>query len=151
MRVVRPVLPSDIDVICRHREEMFREAGSPEANLKAMADPFRTWLAARLNEETYFGFLAEDDNQPIGAIGLMVLDWPPHPLHPKEDRRGYVLNLYVEPPYRGRGIARDLMRLSDAEFARRGLTYAVLHATAAGRRVYEQIGWASTTEMGKAL
>lgn len=151
MRLVRPVVPSDIDLICRHRKEMFREAGSPEANLKAMADPFRTWLAARLNEETYFGFVTEDDGRPIAAIGLMVIDWPPHPLHPNEDCRGYVLNLYVEPLYRGQGIARDLMRLSDAEFARRGITYATLHATAAGRRVYEQIGWASTTEMAKAL
>jgi ribosomal protein S18 acetylase RimI-like enzyme len=151
MRLVRRVLPSDIDLICRHREEMFREAGSPEADLKAMADPFRTWLAERLTDGTYFGFVAEEDNQPIGAIGLMVLDWPPHPLHPKEDRRGYVLNLYVEPTYRGRGVARDLMRLSDSEFTKRGVTYAILHATEAGRRVYEQIGWASTTEMAKAL
>jgi len=150
MRVFRAVVPSDVDLICRHREEMFREAGSPQSNLIAMAGPFRAWLAARVTEEAYFGFVAEEDSQPIGAIGLMVLDWPPHPLHPNEDRRGYVLNLYVEPGYRGRGIARDLMRLADAEFAERGLSYAVLHATAAGRRVYEKIGWVSTTEMGKA-
>jgi ribosomal protein S18 acetylase RimI-like enzyme len=151
MRLVRPVSPSDIDLVCHHREEMFREAASAEANLKAMADPFRTWLAARLTDGKYFGFVAEDDSQPIGAIGLMVLDWPPHPLHPNEDRHGYVLNLYVEPSYRGRGVARDLMRFSDSELTKRGLTYAVLHATQAGRRIYEQIGWASTTEMGEAL
>jgi predicted acetyltransferase len=57
----------------------------------------------------------------------------------------------VEPTYRGRGVARDLMRLSDSEFTKRGVTYAILHATEAGRRVYEQVGWASTTEMAKAL
>jgi len=61
----------------------------------------------------------------------MVLDWPPHPLHPNEDRRGYVLNLYVEPGYRGRGVARDLMRLADAGRSR---SAASLMHFACGRR-----------------
>src|SRR5882724_7073237 len=117
----RPVAPSDIDLICHHRQEMFREAGSPVSDLNAMAVPFRRWL--------------------------MEINWPPHPAHPVDDRRGYILNLFVEPEYRGRGVARNLMEASDREFARRGLSYAILHATAMGRPLYERNGWQPTTEM----
>jgi GNAT superfamily N-acetyltransferase len=147
----RPVAPSDIDLICHHRQEMFREAGSPVSDLDAMAVPFRRWLTDRLADGTYFGFVVEAKGRPIGAVGLMEINWPPHPAHPVDDRRGYILNLFVEPEYRGRGVARNLMEASDREFARRGLSYAILHATAMGRPLYEGNGWQPTTEMAKTL
>ncbi|MDR2961593.1 MAG: GNAT family N-acetyltransferase [Stenotrophomonas sp.] len=87
----------------------------------------------------------------IAGIGLMLIDWPPHPAHPQQDRRGYVLNVYVEPPYRRRGIARRLMALADAAFAERGVDYAVLHATAQGQPLYADLGWAATSEMARTL
>jgi GNAT superfamily N-acetyltransferase len=148
---VRPVRPADLDLIRRHREEMFRDSGRAEAVVAAMSDPFRLWLQPRLEDGRYFGFVAEAEGAPIGGVGLMEIDWPPHPLHPHEDRRGYVLNVFVEPSHRGRGVARALMAAADAEFARRGVSYLVLHATEAGRVLYEQIGWTSTAEMAKTL
>jgi ribosomal protein S18 acetylase RimI-like enzyme len=59
--------------------------------------------------------------QPVAGIGLMLVDWPPHPAHPTQDRRGYVLNVYVEPTRRRRGLAQQLMALAEAEFAGRGV------------------------------
>ena len=81
----------------------------------------------------------------------MVIDWPPHPSHPYEDRRGYVLNVFVEPSHRGRGLAKMLMQLGEAEFATRGVSFAILHATRMGRPLYEKIGWAQTSEMSKQI
>ena len=130
---------------------MFREAGHPAGALAAMAEPFREWLSARLADRTYFGFVAEHAHQPAGAIGLMTIGWPPHPVHPLDDRRGYVLNVFVELGFRGRGIARNLLAEGEREFQRRGVTYLVLHSTKAGRPLYEHAGWRDTTEMGKAL
>jgi len=79
----------------------------------------------------------------------MVIDWPPHPSHPQDDRRGYVLNMFVEPDYRGQGIATDLMNMADTEFQHRGIRYTILHATSKGRPLYEYLGWSGTTEMAK--
>jgi hypothetical protein len=56
---LRHVSAADLDLVCRHREEMFRESGSPETDLAAMAAPFRSWLATRLIDGRYFGFIAE--------------------------------------------------------------------------------------------
>ncbi len=58
-------------------------------------------------------------------------------------------NVFVEPAYRGRGIAAELMRKAEAELARRGVAYATLSASNAGRPVYEKLGWKATNEMAK--
>lgn len=147
----RPVSPDDLDLICRHREAMFLEAGGIAADLGVMSAHFRPWLRERLADGRYYGFVLLDAGIPIAGIGLMTLDWPPHPNHPEQDRRGYVLNVYVEPGHRRRGLASALMELADAEFARRGVGFAVLHATDAGRPVYAGLGWQATAEMAKRI
>lgn len=148
---LRTLTGADLDLVCRHRAEMFREAGTPDPTLAAMDAPFRDWLQPRLHDGRYFGFAAEHAGDAIAAVGLMEIDWPPHPQHPGDDRRGYVLNVYVEPAHRGRGVARMLMDASDVEFRRRGIGYAILHSTTAGRPVYERAGWSATSEMAKRL
>ena len=148
---IRNVDPGDLDLICRHRECMFREAGRDESALAAMGPNFRRWLEPRLLDGSYFGFLAIDNDAVVAGIGLMEIDWPPHPSHPHQDKRGYVLNVFVEPGHRRRGIADLLMKAADAEFKKRELTYAILHSTTMARPLYENIGWTSTTEMAKSL
>lgn len=148
---LRPLGPNDLELVCRHREEMFREAGRSHDTLNEMREPFRSWLEPMLARAAYFGFVAELEGQPIGGIGLMVIEWPPHPAHPLDARRGYVLNVFVEPEHRGRGVARALMAASDEEFATRRLSYAILHPTDAGRFLYERIGWSATSEMAKRI
>ena len=147
---VRPVNADDLELVCRHREEMFRDVGRAEADLPRMTGHFRTWLAPRLADGTYFGFILEDEGVPVGGIGLLEIDWPPHPSHPEQDRRGYVLNVYVEPTHRRRGLARELMRLAEAEFAERGIEFSILHASEKGRPLYEELGWNATNEMAKS-
>ena len=150
----RPVGPADLELICRHREEMFRAANAPgrsDDSLRTMTAGFREWLAPRLMDGRYFGLIAEDGGTAVAGIGLMLIDWPPHPSHPQEDKRGYVLNVFVEPSHRKRGLADMLMKLGEAELARRGASFAILHATRVGRPLYERIGWAQTSEMSKQL
>lgn len=146
---VRELSENDIELVCRHREEMFRDAGRSEEVLQVMTQHFRDWLRPHLRDRTYFGYVVCENGQPIAGIGLMLIDWPPHPSHPTTDKRGYVLNVYVEPEHRRRGLARELMRLADAKFAKRGVQFAILHATDKGRGMYAGLGWSGTTEMSK--
>lgn len=147
----RRLVPDDLELICRHREAMFLEAGGDPAALRVMTEHFRPWLRVRLEDGRYYGFMVMDEGDPAAGIGLMSIDWPPHPAHPTQDQRGYVLNVFVEPAYRRRGLATALMKLAEAEFARRDLGFAVLHATEVGRPVYQALGWAATREMTKTL
>ena len=149
--VIRPVAEDDFELVCRHRLEMLRAMGRDEAVLGVMAPAFRAWLVPRLADGRYFGFIAEDEGRAVGGVGLMELDWPPHPSHPGDPRRGYVFNMFVEPECRRRGVARALMAAAETEFRRRGIGYAILHASAEGRPLYEADGWKATAEMAKVL
>lgn len=148
---IRALLADDLDLICAHREAMFRESGRPADVLEQMAGPFRAWLAPRLASGDYFGFALTDQGRPIAGIGLMLIAWPPHPAHPLQDKRGYVLNVYVDPGYRRRGVARRLMQLADDAFAERKVSYTILHATAQAAPLYAELGWVATSEMARAL
>jgi ribosomal protein S18 acetylase RimI-like enzyme len=148
---VRPVGADDLELICRHREMMFQEAGFAGGPLRTMTAHFRAWLQPRLADGSYFGYLLIDAGRPVAGVGLMLIDWPPHPAHPTQDRRGYVLNVYVEPAHRRQGLAQRLMTMAEAEFARRGVGFAILHATEAGRPLYQQNGWNQTSEMSKVI
>jgi ribosomal protein S18 acetylase RimI-like enzyme len=133
---------------------MFRASNAPgrsDESLRAMTASFGVWIEPRLRNGSYFGYIVEEDGAAVAGIGLMIIDWPPHPLHPNEDKRGYVLNLFVEPSHRKRGLAKMLTGLGEAEIARRGVSFAILHATRMGRSLYEQIGWTQTAEMSKRV
>ena len=149
MLAYRNLRPEDAAVICDHRRRMFAEMGTDADVLDKASDSFAVWLGPRLADGRYFGFLAEDAGAVVGGVGLYLYEWPPAPLHPVSGSRALVSNVFVEPAYRGRGIAAELMRKAEAELTRRGVAYATLSASNAGRPVYEKLGWKATNEMAK--
>ena len=152
MHSFRPVEPGDLALIRRHRVEMFRASGRDEAILAQMDEPFGAWLAPRLASGDYFGWVGmTPSGEAVAGLGMMVIDWPPHPSHPTQSARGYILNVFVEPEHRGQGLARALMDLAMEEARRRGLDHLILHATPMGRPLYEALGWTQTSEMGLSL
>ncbi len=68
-----------------------------------------------INEGKYIGWLTEDEGKVVAGAGLLLLDWPPHPLDPRSTQRGYLLNVYVEPEYRRRKLASHLIEYVLAE------------------------------------
>lgn len=147
----RTATPEDLELICHHREQMFREMGNAEAVLETITANFRDWLRPRLASGGYLGWVTEQGETPVAGAGMMILDWPPHPRHPDDTRRAYILNVFVEPKHRGRGLAKALMVAAQTEAQARGIDFLVLHASAAGRPLYEQLGWQPTTEMSLTL
>lgn len=148
---LRPVTVSDCELICRHRKDMFAAAGDELAARAALSADYRTWQAKALATGDYFGFIADLEGRAVGGIGLMVLEGPPHPHHPASVRRGYVLNLFVEPDHRGKGIARKLMDAADQALKDRNISFAALMATDQARPIYEKDGWRQTAQMMKQI
>ena len=149
---VRPVRDSDLDLIVRHRRKMFADNGHGTDVLIEMTSAFQTWLGPRLASGAYFGWIVEtEDGEPVAGLGMMVIDWPPHPRHPRQDCRGFITNVFVEPQRRGAGLARALMTIAVGEGRRRGVDLMVLHASPMGRPLYERMGWVDSSEMMLAL
>lgn len=147
----RPLGLEDLDLVCRHRREMFTSMELSADVIEDMEQPFRSWLQAKIGSGGYFGFIACQDNEPVGGIGLMELEFPPHPLHPTTTKRGRILNLFVEPHLRGQGIAGQLIKAAEDAFRERGINYVVLHSSEMSRPIYEKEGWKGTAEMEKLL
>jgi GNAT superfamily N-acetyltransferase len=144
----RNVGEHDIELITRHREAMFAASGKHAAEtLRNMSAHFPDCLAPKPADDSYFGWVVEENGNPVASLGMIVIDWPPHPAHPAQAQRDYILNVFVEPAHRRKGLARQLMALADQAAKDRGLEYVVLHATAQGRQMYEKLGWAQTSEM----
>ncbi|MCZ2098891.1 MAG: GNAT family N-acetyltransferase [Anaerolineae bacterium] len=121
--------------------------GGDLALIDRMEPPFRDWLAERIENGTYHGWLAVDsDGQVIGGAGLWLYDWIPSPLAP-QPARGYILNVYTEPGQRRQGIARRLVEEILTYCRARGLKFVLLHASEQGRPIYEGLGFEQTNEM----
>jgi ribosomal protein S18 acetylase RimI-like enzyme len=112
-----------------------------------MARNFEPWVRRMIAEDKYAGWITSDGDRAVGSAGLLILDWAPHFLDPKCDQRGYILNVFVEAEYRGRGIAKGLTLECMAEAKRRGIGVVALHASKKGQPVYERLGFKTSNEM----
>lgn len=148
MLETRLATAADAALISSHRRAMFEAMGRGTAEaLDAMTRAFELWVLPRLADGRYTGWIISDAATPIASAGLLIMEWPPHPLDPIGESRAYLLNIFVEAAYRRRGLARELVRLCMAEAHRRGIRIISLHASDQGRPVYESLGFRSANEM----
>ncbi|MFN8029364.1 MAG: GNAT family N-acetyltransferase [Dermatophilaceae bacterium] len=140
----------DVDRIGHPRDSMFREMGISEDVVAAASAPARDWLASALADGRYVGVLAHEKGAVVGGVGVLWLDLPPN-MHTTVPRRGYLLNMYIEPSHRRRGLARRLIEESLAVCRASGVDSVSLHASDAGRPLYEALGFTATTEMRISL
>lgn len=148
---IRSIASGDLELICTHRERLFVASGHDRASLKPMIDAFRAWLRPRLADKSYFGWIIERDGRAIAGMGMMKIDWPPHPSHTTQSQRGFVLNMYVEPDYWHSGVSKRLIDMAQNEAAALGLDYISVHAPDNTRPLYEASGWKPTAEMGRRI
>lgn len=56
-------------------------------------------------------------------------------------------DVYTQPRYRGRGLARAVMGVLREEAVARGATFGLLVASEAGRRLYQHLGWKAQADV----
>jgi ribosomal protein S18 acetylase RimI-like enzyme len=148
MLTTRSVTQGDAALITAHRRAMFASMPNPQdAVLEAMSRAFEPWVKDRIAQGRYLGWIVEDGGRVAGSAGLLIVDWPPHPLHPQGNQRAYLLNVFVEPEFRKRGLAHSLIESCLTEARERGIRVVTLHSSDAGRHVYEKLGFHATSEM----
>jgi len=142
----------DADTIVAHRRAMFHEMGYRDAQiLDAMCEAFRPWLIRMMHAGEYLTWFAVAADGSIAAgLGLWLMDWPPHMVGPGA-RRGNILNVYTSPEHRRQGLARKLMAAALEWCRAHGIRAVILHASEAGRPLYQSLGFRSTNEMRLVL
>jgi GNAT superfamily N-acetyltransferase len=138
----------DCHVILHHRRSMFHDMGEGTVEeLDRVIEATATWLKRALADGSYRGWLAETtDGKVVGGGGILILSWPASPKDPYT-RRALILNVYTEPEFRQHGLARQVMLLMIQWLKEQGFHSTVLHASDAGRHLYETLGFVPTNEM----
>jgi len=137
---VRPATLNDVDVLVRHRANMFADMGVP-LDATALAAAFRSWLADMMPAGTYRAWLVETAaGEVVGGGGITILPWPPGPRY-MGSTLAYVYNVYTEPAHRRRGLARLLMEAIHTWCRDAGVTSAALNASRDGLGLYESMGY----------
>jgi len=134
---LRNAIRADIPVLAKHRRWMFddmlmvQKAGYTAAEVGSMEPAYQRYL-----EEHFGGILRAG---VVEVAGRVVAS-------------GALLHsVYTEPEYRRRGLARRIVDVMVAECRRMGLRTVSLHASEAGRSLYEAMGFKETSEMRLGL
>ena len=143
---VRQATLDDVETIIGHRHAMFDDMGVDEAGVLSQETRFRQWIVRHMQEGDYVSWLALQGEVVVAGAGLWFHDWLPGPFSP-DGVRGYVCNVYTDPPHRGHGLAKALVQACIDECRRRRLTVVALHASDAGRPIYEAMGFLDTNEL----
>jgi GNAT superfamily N-acetyltransferase len=155
---IRRATPADEEVIAWHRARMFQDMGMVPDDL---FESFRAKSAERVRPSLasgeYIGWLVphpEDADKIIAGAGVMLREIPPIPL-PRasgetvvyDTGQALILNVFTEPEWRRRGIARLLLERIIAWCREQRIESVVLHASEEGRALYQQLGFMQTNEM----
>lgn len=144
---IREALPEDIPEILRQRRAMYEDMNYKDAGaLDAMAKLSAEWLANHIADGSFRAWLACDADCPVAGGAVIITPWLAHP-YDLECRRATLLNVYTNPEYRRRGIARKIMQTMIDWCKREGLARVTLHASEDGRHLYESLGFEASNEM----
>lgn len=143
---IRQGTMDDVEVVVRHRIEMFRAMGITEAHLAAMEQPARAYFSEAMANGRYLAFLADDNGRVVAGGGIVLLHWPATATEAR-DSRPMILNMFTDDAYRRRGLARRIMQAMIDWCRDAGYKSVSLHASEYGRPLYESMGFQPTNEM----
>lgn len=146
--LIRKAGIEDVNHVLHHRRAMFEEMGFRDAGVLDSVDSLsREYFCEALRTGTYSGWLAEElSGRVVGGGGIVVAPWPGYPGENRAER-AWILNMYTEPGARRHGVAKRLLEVMVEWCRQRGFSAVSLHASSAGRSLYESIGFHPTNEM----
>ena len=137
---------------------MWQDMGDvPPALFKSLRVKSEAQLKEMLSRGEYAGWLASPAASPenvVAGAGVHLRRVMAHPLknsrgtvHIAEGQHGVLVNVFTEPEWRRRGLATLLMRRIIGWSREQRLDRLTLHASDAGRALYERMGFVATNEM----
>lgn len=140
---IRMATLADEDRLVHQRVRMFADMGLV-FDERDMGERFRHWMRREMPAGTFYAWVVEAAENIVAGAGLTVLPWPPGPQYPG-GRVAFVYNVYTEPPYRSRGIARRVMETMHQWCRDEGIQSVALNASRAGQPLYEAMGYSVAT------
>lgn len=145
---VRSANLHDLHHLVHHRRAMFEEMGHRDPVVLLQVErSSQEYFPEALHVGTYKAWLAEtSEARVVAGGGVVIANWPGYPGESLA-KRAWILNMYTEPEARRLGIAKQLLQTMLDWCRTEGLRSVSLHASPAGRPLYESLGFQPTNEM----
>ena len=140
----------DLDALVALMKELIDELGPHDQN-QAVKGRLHGDLKAALASDDIVLYLACVDEGVVGLSRGDILRTDPIFRLRDDHHCGYVDQMYVQTPYRRKGIGRALLALCEDWFRSHGIEHCILHAAVRAIRFYARAGYQSNREMFKRL
>ena len=141
---------TDASTLIKHRRWMFEEiialrGEEPDrTGLVAMEETYREYLRQHLADGSLWAWVVEHQGEGIASGVVTLLACPPSARN-LTGVNAYVHSIYTVPQYRRHGLARRIVAAQIDHCREQGLKIVSLHASEAGRSVYEALGFEPRT------
>lgn len=138
----REVQVSDAELLARLRVDMRREreTAPPPADENAFLQENINYFKTALAQESYIGFIAEENGIPAGTGGICLHIHPPSYGVPN-GKSACLLNMYTLPGFRGQGIAGKILSLLIEKAKEKECCKVYLNASSMGKPLYLKNGF----------
>jgi len=138
----------DLRTLVHHRRAMLAEMKpATQGELAAVDRAYTRFVRREMQARRLRCYVVETRKGKIVAGGAIWLrETPPRVSFPGGSIP-YLMSLYTEPAYRGKGLATLIVKECMKWSRDREYPWMTLHASAAGKGLYERLGWEPTTEM----
>ena len=143
----------DIPALIQLRIQFLKEIAGQKENPAEdqLAAELEKYFIAHLSGADFINWLVIKDGQILGTGGICFNNYPPN-FKCLNEKRGYIMNIYVLPAYRKQGLAEMIFQKLIATAKQEGISMLTLHATEMGPRLYKKYGFKLTeNEMSLTL
>lgn len=147
--IIREASPGNDSLIATHFYRMWQDNDIPSEQICLNWSEITLEFIDRARRDLSFkAFVAEVNEHIVGSISCQLFNGLyPQILTARSRKYGYIWGVYVEPSYRGQGIAKRLTQAAIAHLKTLGCTRVILHASPSGKPVYDRLGFSSSNEM----
>jgi GNAT superfamily N-acetyltransferase len=145
---VREVSLEDAPVLARQRRLMFDAiARMPTEDGDALEAAIVSYIERAMPGGTFRSWLVEHAGTVVAGGGIQLRTLMPRPGYVRGEPEGLIVSMWTEPAHRRRGLGRTVVEAILAWGRANGVTRFTLHASDAGRPLYELYGFRPTNEM----
>lgn len=145
--MIRRSTTEDLERISELRYEMFQEIGTEDLLAKDFQAATRVFYSEQYEMGHCIHAVYEEDSQIIACAGGIIRSDIFLKASFKNDKYGYIMDVYVLPSYRRKGIAHDLVLEVLKWFEGMDLSSVKLDASKLSGALYAKIGFHSSIQM----
>ncbi len=130
----------DIAVLVQLRLDFLVEYGQNARKVSSLRPAIRKYFSTMLRAGAFVAAVAEVDGVIVGLSGMVYDRHPPQLKHPN-GIYPYIMNVYVRPEFRRRGIATKLLKMLIREAKNAKANIVTLHFWPGKSELYAKVGF----------